>query len=152
MKSRELRMAYVQEIPALVSNLTVLENVLLPITYLGEMDEEQAVREAFILLNAAGVGWTAGMLPGRLSIEDRRTIAIVRSFMRRPRVALLDEPLSGMDDANLAGVRPLIKATLARGECAVLAAAADLEPFEGLPYRAVHIPGGWLPEDNGHEA
>jgi ABC-type multidrug transport system ATPase subunit len=151
-KAQQLRMACLPKTPALVSNLTVMENLVLPVRYLGEMGERQALREAFVLLNAVGLGWSAGRLPGSLSIEDQRTVAIVRGFLRRPRAALLDEPLSGLDAASLAGVRPILKGTLSRGECAILATTRDLGPYQGVPFRSVEIAPGWIRAEESYDS
>lgn len=136
---QSLRLFHLPHDPPLISNLTVMENLLLPATFLAERPFEEAAREGSALLDAAGVGWTASMLPGRLPMEARKAIALVRGFLRRPRVALLDDPLSELDDAGLAGIRPLIHATLAGKACAILATARELGPFAGLPYRLVEM-------------
>jgi len=124
-----LRLLYLPEEPVLISNLTVLENLLLPIRYFRERTEDDALREALVLLDASGLGWSAGSLPGRLSLENRRTVALLRGFLRRPAVALLDEPFLGLDEESFAGVRPLLRAAVRHGRCAVLAAARDTVPF-----------------------
>jgi ABC-type lipoprotein export system ATPase subunit len=128
-----MRLFYLPQEAPLLSNLTVLENLLLPIRYLGEREEKEALAEAGDLLRAMGIGWAAGELPARLSDEDRRTAAIIRGFLRRPAVALLDDPLSGLDEASLAGALPLIRSALQSWGCAILAAAPDMDGFEGLP-------------------
>jgi len=142
-----LRLFHLPHDPPLISNLTVMENLLLPATFLAERPAEEAEREGLRLLDQAGVGWTASMLPGRLPPEARKAIALVRGFLRRPRVALLDDPLAELDAAGLAGIRPMIGDALAGGGCAILATARDLVPFSGLPYRLVEM--ATLPEDPG---
>jgi len=136
---QNLRLFHLPHDPPLISNLTVMENILLPARFLGENTEEQAAREGRLLLEAAALGWAAGMLPGRLPMEARKAVALIRGFLRRPRVALLDDPLADLDDVSLAGIRPLIRGTLAAGGCAILAASRDLRPFEGIPYRHVRM-------------
>ncbi len=144
LKARELRLAWLPAEPALISNVTVMENLLLPLRYFGEMSDEKAAREAFILLHASGLGWASALLPSSLSPEDRKTVAIFRGLLRRPKVALMDDPLGGLDAASLAGVRPLLKATIARGECAILATAPDVGAYAGMKYRTVAIAAGWI--------
>lgn len=137
---RDLRLAYVPGSPALVSNIPVMDNLLLPVRYFAEMEEGPAWRHARALLDAAGLGWAAGLLPAALSTEDRRTVALLRALVRRPRVALLEEPLDGLDAAGLAAVRPLLRRILDRGECALLVATGDAGAYRGLPFREIAIP------------
>lgn len=139
---RALRLLYLPQEPALISNLTVLENILLPIRYLGERPEREAGREARDLLEASGLIRDAGRLPSHLSAKDVRTVALFRGFLRRPRAAILDEPLAGLDEPRLAGILPLVRSALAgKGgpACAILAAAADPSPLEALGARIVVV-------------
>jgi len=144
-RCRALRMGFVPEIPALVSNLSIIDNVMLPTRYFGEAAESRAWQAAHALLDATGLGWASGRLPGALTLEDRRAVAVIRTLLRRPTVALLDEPLAGLDAASLAGVRPLLKATVTRGECAILALAADPALYASIPHTVIPIPEGWHP-------
>jgi len=129
---RALRLLYLPQEPALISNLSVIENLLLPIRYFGEMAEGAATKEALILLAAAGLRHTASHLPARLTLEDRKTVALLRGFLRSPTVALLDDPLSGLDEESLVAVRPLLRSALAGGRCAILAAAPDADLYTDL--------------------
>lgn len=142
-RCRRLRLGFVPEMPALVSNLSIMDNLLLPSRYFGESAESRAWQEAHTLLDASGLGWAAGRLPGALTIEDRRAVAVIRALLRRPIVALLDEPLAGLAAATLAAVRPLLRATVARGECALLASAADPSLYASIPHSVIPVPDGW---------
>ena len=134
-----LRLLHLPHEPALLSNLTVMENILLPLRYLGERPGEDAVPEGLRLLDAAGLGWAARRLPAALTPEARKAVALIRGFLRRPRVALLDDPLGELEGAMIEAVRPLLEATRATGECALLAAARHAAPFEGLEARHVDL-------------
>jgi ABC-type lipoprotein export system ATPase subunit len=138
----DLRLLYLSQEAPLVSNLTVLENLLLPMRYLGEGDEREAIGRALVLMDAAGLGWAAGYLPARLSDEDRRTAAILRGFLRRPAAAILDDPLSGLRESSLAALLPLVRAALQDDGCAILAAATEMSAFTGLPAREAPVPPG----------
>jgi putative ABC transport system ATP-binding protein len=134
-----LRLLHLPHEPALLSNLTVMENMLLPLRYLGEREEGEAAREGLRLLHAAGFGWTSGELPATLPPDARKAVALIRGFLRRPRVALLDDPLGEMEGATVAAVRPLLKEMTATGGCALLAAARQLAPFRGLRARRIDL-------------
>ena len=140
-----LRLFYLPQDPPLVSNLNVLDNLLLPIRWLGERDEAEAIEEAHRLLGASGIAWAAAALPSRLSDEDRRTAALLRGFLRRPAIALLDRPFLGLDDDRRAGVLPLIRGALVETGCAILATSSSLNGFEGLSPREIRMPARHAP-------
>jgi putative ABC transport system ATP-binding protein len=135
-----MRLLYLSQEAPLVSNLTVLENLLLPTRYLGEGSEREAIGRALALMDAAGIGWAAGYLPARLSEEDRRAAALLRGFLRRPVAAILDDPLSGLRESGLTAVLPLVRAALMENGCAILAAATEMIAFTGLPAREAPLP------------
>ncbi len=136
-----LRLLHLSHEPALLSNLTVMENLLLPLRYLGERKEEEAAREALRLLHAAGFGWATGELPAALPPEARKAVALIRGFLRRPRVALLDDPLGEMEPGTIAAVRPLLEEMAVPGGCALLAAVRQIAPFRGLKARRIDLAG-----------
>jgi len=135
-----MKLLYLSQEAPLVSNLTVLENLLLPIRYLGERSDGEAIEEALGLMSSAGIGWAEEEPPARLSNEDRKTAALLRGFLRRPVAAILDDPLSGLEGSRLAAVLPLVRAALGKGSCAILAAASELKEFTGLPAREAPLP------------
>jgi len=136
----ETRLFYLPQTAPLVSNLTVLENILLPILYRRERDAAESAREAMEWLASSGIGWAAHELPSRLSEEDRKTAAILRGLLRRPVAALLDDPLGGLAAESLAGIMPLLRSAMTEGGCAILAAGPDLALFSGLPVTSVTMP------------
>jgi putative ABC transport system ATP-binding protein len=137
--AQKFRLFYLPHAPALISNLTVMENILLPLCFMGELSESEGTREIRVLLDAAGVGWTAGLLPSRLGPEAVKTVALIRGFIRRPEAALLDDPFSDLDETGMAGIVPMIRSTLSDSHCAILAVSRDLTHFESLDHRREEI-------------
>jgi ABC-type sugar transport system ATPase subunit len=94
---------------ALHEHLSVAENLDLAARPLGEgaaarrMRVEEAAR-------ALGVGALLARRPATLSAGERRRVSLGRAFVRRPRLALLDEPFANLDRANRFAVRGLIRA------------------------------------------
>ncbi len=72
---------------------------------------ERAMEElAFV-----GMEWAAGALPGSLSFGNQRLGELARSLMSEPELLLLDEPASGLNDAEVERFLELLLAIKARG-------------------------------------
>ncbi|MFG1608835.1 ABC transporter ATP-binding protein [Actinoplanes sp. NPDC049265] len=82
--------------PALFPWHSVLENVLLPVSLLGERRASYLDR-AHELLNLTGLDGFQHRMPGELSGGMQQRVALCRSLLLRPRVMLMDEPFSALD-------------------------------------------------------
>ena len=78
----------------LLSNLTAVENVMLPLELAGSADPEAIARERL-----AEVGLAARLLhyPAQLSGGEQQRVAIARAFAARPRILFADEPTGNLD-------------------------------------------------------
>lgn len=90
------RMGMVFQEGALLSSLTVYENVAFRPTELG-WDEERIDREVRRVLEFVGLLDAADKLPEELSGGMRRRVAIARAIVDRPDIILFDEPTAGLD-------------------------------------------------------
>jgi ABC-type multidrug transport system ATPase subunit len=73
---------------------------------------------------------------GRFSRGMRQRLALERALLHEPRLVLLDEPFTGLDDAAT-GILRLRLRGLREAGCIVLVTTHDLETIEGLVDRAV---------------
>jgi branched-chain amino acid transport system ATP-binding protein len=106
----------------LFRGLTVLENVMAGATSqaragfwsallgLARSDrDERALRErSLAALDRVGVADEAGRLPDQLAYGLRKRVALARALVTGPRVLLLDEPASGLSEAELPELGDLI--------------------------------------------
>ena len=81
----------------LFPHLTVLENITLAPVTLKLKTKEQAIEDAYKLLDKIGLRDKANVYPSTLSGGQKQRIAIVRSLAMDPEVILFDEPPSALD-------------------------------------------------------
>ncbi|HVN23014.1 MAG TPA: ABC transporter ATP-binding protein [Syntrophorhabdales bacterium] len=112
-----------------VNDATVLDNVLLGAhkrinpTILGTLflrsrsgHKERVMREkAMEALSFVGMDWAADRVPTALSFGNQRLVELARSLMAEPELLLLDEPASGLNDAEVEQFLQLLMAVRARG-------------------------------------
>ncbi|MGB9743552.1 MAG: ABC transporter ATP-binding protein [Minisyncoccales bacterium] len=80
----------------LLSNLTVLENVMLPMVFQGRPLKERK-ELAKKLLIAVGLGDRINHQPTELSGGERQRVAIARAFANDPELVIADEPTGNLD-------------------------------------------------------
>lgn len=79
----------------LVSTLTALENVLLPLELLKTPDAERSARA---LLDSVGLSHRLDHLPSALSGGESQRVAIARALAIKPRILFADEPSGNLDE------------------------------------------------------
>ncbi len=91
----------------LIGDLTVYENVELPLTYRGlpASERKQRVTEA---LEKVGMGHRAKHLPSQLSGGQQQRVAVARALAGSPAVLLADEPTGNLDSKNGDAVMDLL--------------------------------------------
>lgn len=119
--------------------LSAAENLAFFARAYGVTDVPAAVRSA---LERAGLEDRDDPV-GRFSRGMRQRLALERALLHQPRLVLLDEPFTGLDDAATSALRVRL-ADLRTAGCIVVLATHDLETIDGLADRAVLLRGGRL--------
>ncbi|MGZ8401535.1 MAG: ABC transporter ATP-binding protein [Methyloceanibacter sp.] len=89
----------------LVSTMTALENVALPLEFLDQDDAFTTARQA---LSEVGLSHRGSHFPGQLSGGEQQRVAIARALAPRPSLILADEPTGNLDLATGAQVMDLL--------------------------------------------
>ena len=111
---------------ALVSRLTMLENVELPLVEHTDMDARAARDRAAELLREVGVEGDVDRTPEFLSRLDRRRAALARALILEPPLLLIDEPGHGLDPHAATELDDTLAALQLRYGCAALICSQEV--------------------------
>jgi multiple sugar transport system ATP-binding protein len=81
---------------ALYPHMTVYNNILFPLENL-DVPKDEAIQRVKEMANLVGIGNLLDRKPSQLSGGQQQRVAIARALVKKPRVLLLDEPLSNLD-------------------------------------------------------
>jgi heme exporter protein A len=98
-------------------------------------------------LDAAGLADRADDEVGGFSRGMRQRLALERALLHQPRLVLMDEPFTGLDDAATAVVRERLQMLSGRGAIIVVA-THDLDLADGFVTRVAIVRGGRLVADD----
>src|SRR5579859_7904552 len=120
----------------LIGDLTVFENVELPLTYRGMSGAErkQRVQEA---LEKVGMGHRVKHYPAQLSGGQQQRVAVARALGGKPAILLADEPTGNLDSKNGEAVMELL-ADLQRDGATICMVTHDPR-FAKHAQREVHL-------------
>ncbi len=128
----------------LIGDLTVFQNVELPLRYRGMAPDERrgAAHEA---LERVGLLHRLHHYPAQLSGGQQQRVAVARAVAGKPLVLLADEPTGNLDSANGAGVVALLRELHAGGATIVVVTHDPRYLREAR--RAIHLFDGRLVPD-----
>lgn len=99
LKYRNSRIGYVHQEAMLISKLSVLDNVLLPI-YIGGKVNGNAYTKAFGLLERLGIGNLKNVIVEKLSGGEKQRVEMARALINNLDVIIADEPTASLDADN----------------------------------------------------
>ena len=102
---RRGKIAYVFQQYHLLSSLTAIENVFLPLLFCGA--DGESLDKAMDILKVVGLEKRARHKPGQLSGGEQQRVAIARAIVNNPLLILADEPTGNMDQKTGAEILSL---------------------------------------------
>jgi putative ABC transport system ATP-binding protein len=128
----------------LIGDLTVYENVELPLTY-RRMPAAERKRRATEALEKVGMGHRAKHLPSQLSGGQQQRVAVARALGGSPAVLLADEPTGNLDSHNGEAVMNLLS-ELHQGGATIVMVTHDTR-FARQATRTVHLFDGRIVDE-----
>jgi len=132
----------------LIGDLSVYENVELPLTYRGmpASERRKRVQEA---LEKVGMAHRMKHFPSQLSGGQQQRVAVARAIGGRPLVLLADEPTGNLDSANGEAVMGLLRALHREGS--TICMVTHDPRFAQHAERTIHLFDGRVVEDERGE-
>jgi branched-chain amino acid transport system ATP-binding protein len=141
----------------LFPRLSVLDNVLCGLTVQardsllgallrppGRRHQERRLKlQALEALDAFGLSGRADLPAGVLPYGDKKRVEWARAFVGQPRLALLDEPVAGLNPEETAEIADLLRLLRQQGKTMLLV-EHDMELVMGVADRVVVLDGGRL--------
>ena len=132
----------------LIGDLTVYENVELPLTYRG-MNSAERKKRVNAALEKVGMAHRAKHLPSQLSGGQQQRVAVARAVVGDPLILLADEPTGNLDSTNGEAVMDLLR-ELHRGGATICMVTHDPR-FARHADRSIHLfDGRVVDEDQSH--
>ena len=103
------RMGMLFQNGALLTDMTVFENVAFPVREHTDLPEPLIRMLVLTKLEAVGLRGAADLLPGELSGGMARRVALARAIVMDPEILIYDEPFVGLDPISLGVIQRLIK-------------------------------------------
>lgn len=94
----------------LIGDLTVFENVELPLTYRPGMSKDERKARVIESLERVGMAHRLRHFPSQLSGGQQQRVAVARALVGRPSILLADEPTGNLDSKNGEAVMALLAA------------------------------------------
>lgn len=92
----------------LISDLTVAENIELPLTYRTDLNKSQRQSMVYTSLEKVDLAHRASHFPSQLSGGQQQRVAVARALAGKPAIILADEPTGNLDSKNAESVMTLL--------------------------------------------
>jgi len=95
------------QITRLFSNLTVLENVLIPLYYGSPLPPKRSIAEEIV--ETVGLSTLIDQRAGSLSLAQRKRLELARALALKPKILLLDEVFAGLNPVSIREIVSLLR-------------------------------------------
>jgi len=132
----------------LLPSLNLLQNIQLPMDFVGKLPKRERLERARYLLNLVGLDAQAKQLPGQVSGGQQQRAAIARALANDPALIVADEPTGNLDTATADAVFDLFSTLQQQGKTLVM--VTHNEELAQSASRRIAIHAGRIHHDNLH--
>ncbi len=133
----------------LIGDLTVRENVELPLTY-GSMRAAERSSRVAAAFECVGMTPRRNHFPAQLSGGEQQRVAVARAITGDPLLVLADEPTGNLDSANAAAVMELLRELHSNGT--TICMVTHNEQFARVAQRTIKLFDGEIIDDPASQA
>lgn len=119
-KTRNKRIGFVFQNFNLLSRVSSLENVALPLIYSRSVAEKDRLQRAATLLASVGLASRTNHLPNELSGGQRQRVAIARALINDPSIIMADEPTGNLDTRSSIDIMKMFEDLNKQGRTIIL--------------------------------
>jgi putative ABC transport system permease protein len=128
----------------LISHLTILDNVLVPLE-MTNLSKSQQVERATELLTKVGLSDHLHKYPNQLSGGQKQRVSIARALAGDPEMLIADEPTGALDPENTTEILQILDSIAQEGKLVLTVTHSDKVAAYGT--RIVHMSNGKIDED-----
>jgi lipoprotein-releasing system ATP-binding protein len=107
----------------LLEDLTVYENIMLPLKLRGDISNSNS--KVIKLVESIGLSNRANHLPWKLSGGEKQRVAVARAMINKPDFIFLDEPTGNLDKKNAENIQELVINLCHENDVAIVVATHD---------------------------
>ena len=137
---RRREAGFVFQDSALLPELTLWENVELPLVLIGlpRLERKQRIEP---LLQALDLNTRSGAFPPELSGGEKQRAAVARAVVHQPRIVLADEPTANLDTPSAQAVLDILRQLAQQHQLTMLVATHDPRVYTRFQ-RIIHLEDG----------
>jgi putative ABC transport system ATP-binding protein len=131
----------------LLDDLTVAENIELPLSYkdISKNERQALVADTLDRFNIVG---KKDLFPSQLSGGQQQLVGIARAVIHRPSLLLADEPTGNLHSGQATEIMELFRALNKEGTTVVQVTHSDVNAGYGT--RTIELRDGWMTKDTGN--
>ncbi|ONI38911.1 macrolide ABC transporter ATP-binding protein [Candidatus Epulonipiscium fishelsonii] len=125
-KFRQLHVGFIFQSYNLISSLTAMENVSLPLIF-QEIPKRERDKRAKEMLEAVGLGQRLHHKPNEMSGGQQQRVSIARAFVNHPAILFADEPTGNLDTTTTIEIMDMMTSMAKKYNQTIIIVSHDLE-------------------------